>query len=287
MTSHLSPGPSLNSLTPEEQAQVAMVEVEIVPYKAMTYERLRAAALTGDRMAAAEAFARAWESWMAGLQPASGLAPKEEPYLLYYAMEGPLVIDGPIEATRDDCELLASDLVYEGGLFNSLIEARDVRDKLIAEGHLRKFEGVKGSLPAIFASVPFHAPLPADPIIPIIPAGPSALPAAAIKLEQHPVKGKVIHVEISGWFWGIISNDGKRFDVDSSLPEKFKKDGLEIEAELETGDQSPGLRMWGQEATVVSIKKAPLASGGGALPIIGLGAAAIALVLGARYVMKK
>jgi hypothetical protein len=67
------------------------------------------------------------------------------------------------------------------------------------------------------------------------------------------IKGKVVYVDLSGGFWGIVSEDGQQFDPVNEIPEAFRKDGLEISAKVKP---SPGfsIRMWGQMVNVSGIK---------------------------------
>ncbi len=69
--------------------------------------------------------------------------------------------------------------------------------------------------------------------------------------ESSRIKGTVRHIPLEGGFYGIVSEDGKKFDP-LNLPEAFKKDGLTIRFIPEPCDTCMSMRMWGD---IVRLKK--------------------------------
>lgn len=72
--------------------------------------------------------------------------------------------------------------------------------------------------------------------------------------DEITVKGTVEHVELEGGFWGVIGDDGKRYDV-VNLPKEFQQQGLRVEF---VGRLRPGrvsFHMWGVIVEVISIEK--------------------------------
>lgn len=72
--------------------------------------------------------------------------------------------------------------------------------------------------------------------------------------DEIAVKGTVEHVELEGGFWGVMGDDGKRYDV-VNLPKEFQKQGLRVKF---VGRVRPGqvsIHMWGVIVEVISIEK--------------------------------
>jgi|GEM_PF-1489420 len=72
--------------------------------------------------------------------------------------------------------------------------------------------------------------------------------------DEISVKGTVEHVDLEGGFWGVIGDDGKRYDV-VNLPKEFEQQGLRVKF---VGRLRPGrvsFHMWGVIVEVISIEK--------------------------------
>jgi hypothetical protein len=68
------------------------------------------------------------------------------------------------------------------------------------------------------------------------------------------VTGTVVHVDLEGGFWGIIGDDGKRYDV-ANLPKEFRKQGLRVRFAGKVRPDRVSFHMWGVIVEVVSIEK--------------------------------
>ena len=47
------------------------------------------------------------------------------------------------------------------------------------------------------------------------------------------ITGIVVFEDLEGGFWGIVSGDGSRYEVENSMPKEFEQAGLEVEATVE------------------------------------------------------
>jgi hypothetical protein len=68
------------------------------------------------------------------------------------------------------------------------------------------------------------------------------------------IKGTITHVPLSGGFWGIEADNGRKYRPVKPLDEEFQQQGLHIAATVEA---SPGFSifMWGTDVEVKSIRK--------------------------------
>jgi hypothetical protein len=66
--------------------------------------------------------------------------------------------------------------------------------------------------------------------------------------------GKIVYLDLEGGFWGIVADDGRKFDP-IELDEKFHKDGLRVTFEAEPDTDRMSTRMWG---SLVVLKKIEL-----------------------------
>ncbi|MBD3426640.1 MAG: hypothetical protein GF409_05370 [Candidatus Omnitrophica bacterium] len=73
--------------------------------------------------------------------------------------------------------------------------------------------------------------------------------------EYIRAEGIVTRIELEGGFWGIKTDDGRKFDP-LNLPDEFKKDGLRVNVRLKPRDEMAGFHMWGQVVEVLRIEKA-------------------------------
>jgi hypothetical protein len=66
--------------------------------------------------------------------------------------------------------------------------------------------------------------------------------------------GRIQYQDLEGGFWGIVADDGRKFDP-IELDEKFHKDGLRVIFEAEPDTDRMSTRMWG---SLVVLKKIEL-----------------------------
>lgn len=76
-----------------------------------------------------------------------------------------------------------------------------------------------------------------------------SLPANSFRFH-----GKVMHVDIEGGFYGIVSRDGGHYDP-VNLPEEYQKDGIEVRGVARPADNAIGFHMWGMLVEIVSIQR--------------------------------
>jgi hypothetical protein len=67
-------------------------------------------------------------------------------------------------------------------------------------------------------------------------------------------KGRIVYQDLEGGFWGIVADDGRKFDP-IALDEKFHKDGLRVVFEAVPDTDRMSTRMWG---TMVVLRKIEL-----------------------------
>lgn len=72
--------------------------------------------------------------------------------------------------------------------------------------------------------------------------------------DRQTILGRVVHVELEGGFWGIIDETGKKYVPLDPLESPFLKNGLKIEAEIETVLVFSA-SMWGQHVRMHKIRK--------------------------------
>lgn len=80
----------------------------------------------------------------------------------------------------------------------------------------------------------------------------SALSEGAASSENPPpgnedvveFLGKVVHVPIEGGFWGLVGDQGAKYDA-GSLPRSYRKEGLEVRVRAKVLRDVVTFRMWG------------------------------------------
>jgi len=65
--------------------------------------------------------------------------------------------------------------------------------------------------------------------------------------------GTIQYLELEGGFWGIISDDGKAYDV-GNLPSEFRKDGLHVRFKAEIRENQISIHMWGTIVEILEIE---------------------------------
>lgn len=66
--------------------------------------------------------------------------------------------------------------------------------------------------------------------------------------------GTVQYVDLEGGFYGLVADDGTRYDP-SGLPEEFEEDGLRVEFRVEPREGVLTTRMWGQVVDLKEIER--------------------------------
>jgi len=72
--------------------------------------------------------------------------------------------------------------------------------------------------------------------------------------ESFTAVGTVRYVSLEGGFYGIVADDGTRYDPGDSLPEKYRRDGLRVRF---TARPQEGftIRMWGKLVEIEEIEE--------------------------------
>jgi len=75
-----------------------------------------------------------------------------------------------------------------------------------------------------------------------------------VKYDNRYIKGKgtIKYVDMEGGFYGIVSEDGKKYDP-INLSDKYKKDGLKINFKF-VNDKKAGYHMWGKTVKIEEIE---------------------------------
>jgi len=67
-------------------------------------------------------------------------------------------------------------------------------------------------------------------------------------------KGVIKYIPLEGGFYGIVTEQGKRY-VPVNLSAEFKKDGLKVEFKARIKKDVSSLQMWGEPVEILEIKE--------------------------------
>lgn len=67
------------------------------------------------------------------------------------------------------------------------------------------------------------------------------------------ITGTAVYVDLYDGFWGIKSNDGKKYRA-VNMPEQFKKEGAKLECRANKLEDESDMYMWGEIIRIVSFK---------------------------------
>lgn len=73
--------------------------------------------------------------------------------------------------------------------------------------------------------------------------------------EEPMISGTVRYLEVEGGFYGLISDDGTRYDP-INLPAEYKKNGLRVKFAVREKKDVMSFHMWGKIVEVIKIEKA-------------------------------
>jgi hypothetical protein len=71
---------------------------------------------------------------------------------------------------------------------------------------------------------------------------------------SRQITGTVKHIDLEGGFYGIVADDGQKFDP-ANLPDAFRQDGLRIRARVEPLEGQVSVRMWGTLVRIIDIQR--------------------------------
>ncbi len=69
-------------------------------------------------------------------------------------------------------------------------------------------------------------------------------------------EARVVRVPLEGGFWGLVADDGRRFDP-GALPRELQQEGLRVRVRAEPLGGVAGIRMWGTPVRVLEISPLP------------------------------
>jgi hypothetical protein len=81
------------------------------------------------------------------------------------------------------------------------------------------------------------------------PSAPTQAPTAEKLLEFI---GTVVFVPLEGGFYGIVGEDGRRYDP-INLADSLRKDGLKVRIKALSVEHGASFHMWGQRIEIVEI----------------------------------
>lgn len=68
------------------------------------------------------------------------------------------------------------------------------------------------------------------------------------------MQGTIRRIDLEGGFWGIVADDGEKYDPHGSLPEKFRDDGLRVRFEARPMEEAGCFHMWGRIVEITAIE---------------------------------
>lgn len=72
--------------------------------------------------------------------------------------------------------------------------------------------------------------------------------------EIRNMKGTVVYHEIEGGFWGIIADDGRKFNP-INLDENFQEENLRVKFDARVKKGMVGIHMWGEYIEILKMEK--------------------------------
>jgi hypothetical protein len=81
-------------------------------------------------------------------------------------------------------------------------------------------------------------------------AGDAPAPVAA----TLQFRGEIVHLTLEGGFWGIVAEDGRRYDA-GRLPPEFQQPGLKVWVSAKPVPGRVSFRMWGTPIELVHIER--------------------------------
>jgi hypothetical protein len=84
-------------------------------------------------------------------------------------------------------------------------------------------------------------------------AGPDSLTRSPEVVSGY---GRVVKVELEGGFWGIVAENGARYDP-AHLPDSLRIDSLRVFFEASIRGDAAGIHMWGTLVELLEIRPAP------------------------------
>ncbi len=67
-------------------------------------------------------------------------------------------------------------------------------------------------------------------------------------------KGTIVYIELEGGFFGIITDDGKKY-TPNNLPRDFQKEGLKVRFNGKLNHDLVSIHMWGTLIEILNIEE--------------------------------
>ena len=74
------------------------------------------------------------------------------------------------------------------------------------------------------------------------------------EVPTETITGTIHHINLEGGFWGIIGDDGTKYNP-VNLPPEYQKEGLRVEITAEKIEKGVSIQMWGQMIRILKIKQ--------------------------------
>ena len=88
------------------------------------------------------------------------------------------------------------------------------------------------------------------------PSAESAPPDERVSANPLHFSGTVVWMDLEGGFYGLVSDDGRKFQPVGKLPAALAKDGLKVEGRLRLKKDFVSFRMWGEPVEIVDLRRA-------------------------------
>ena len=72
--------------------------------------------------------------------------------------------------------------------------------------------------------------------------------------EEIQGTGKIIYNDFEGGFYGILSDNGEKYDP-INLPDEYKENGINVRFKLKILDNQTSTHMWGTIVEIIEIEK--------------------------------
>ncbi|MEM6801963.1 MAG: hypothetical protein AAF696_11205 [Bacteroidota bacterium] len=68
------------------------------------------------------------------------------------------------------------------------------------------------------------------------------------------ITGTVSYISLSGGFWGIIGDDGNKYNPLSGLPRNLQQEGIKVKASCKPSNDF-SIHMWGKNVDLTNVEK--------------------------------
>jgi hypothetical protein len=88
----------------------------------------------------------------------------------------------------------------------------------------------------------------------MIVMGASGCSGGSVNANVISKTGTMKHIDRNGWFFGIVSDDGKEYEV-TNLDSTFREDDLRIRFDAKILENAESIHMWGTVVEITNIEK--------------------------------